>query len=362
MDSNTPKPSPSQPNTQQSADEADLRMREIAIKERELALKEQEVRSRIKLDSQGTWLSSSLLVAISGLLGTGLGAALQGYSNIHLERQKFDANFQLERQKFEFALIQKALETTDTEEAVRRLEFMVDSGVLQSLDSSKIKSIAKHEPEKIPSFSVSSLIPDATNFAAKDKTRDLERQILFVMQKNNPNSLVSILDLNVEVFGNSNLHLLQPLAKMALKKAIEKRGKTLVLNASYRPLISQHLLASCAKKQGCGLIHASNPGQSPHNAGLAIDIQDYEGWKPYLQAEGWKWDPADPVHFEIEGNQAFDIGKLSIKAFQQLWNQNYPEEKISENGIYDAETQEKLNKTPADGFPIGEKCSTQCGF
>jgi LAS superfamily LD-carboxypeptidase LdcB len=349
MDSNTPEPSRS--NTQQPADEADLKMREIAIKERELALKEQEVRSRIAIDRQGTWLSSSFLVAVAGLFGTGFGAALQGYSN-----------FQLERQKFEFSLIQKALETTDQKQAVDRLVFLSNSGVLKSLDAKKLKDIAENEPEKLPLFPVSSLIPEAATSNARDKTRDLERQIVYTMQTIDPNSLVSFRDLNVQLQNNSNLPILQPIAKTALKKAIEKRGTKLSVLAAYRPLISQHLLVSCAQQESCPIRVVARIGESKHHAGLAIDIEDFEGWKPYLQAEGWKWDPADPPHFEIDVDQASNISKLSIQAFQKLWNQNYPADKIPENGIYNTETQERLNKTPVSGFPIGEKCSAKCGF
>lgn len=67
-----------------------------------------------------------------------MGAGLQGYSN-----------FQLERQKFEFTLIQNALETKDTNEAAKRLQFLVKSGVITSLDSDKIQQLAEN-PEQLP--------------------------------------------------------------------------------------------------------------------------------------------------------------------------------------------------------------------
>ncbi|NJR62704.1 MAG: hypothetical protein HC769_30270 [Cyanobacteria bacterium CRU_2_1] len=128
--------------------------KELALKEKELALKEQEVKAKIELERRGVWFSSPLLIgiasAIFGLLGTGIGAALQGYSNSQLERQKYDSNFQLERQKFEFSLIQKALEIKDRNEAAKQLMFLVDSGVIQSLDSAKIRKIAE-QPNQLPS-------------------------------------------------------------------------------------------------------------------------------------------------------------------------------------------------------------------
>jgi hypothetical protein len=136
-------------------DETALREKELILKERELALKEQETKAKIELEKRGVWFSSPVLIgvasAIFGLIGTGIGAAFQGYSNFNLERQKFESNFQLERQKFEFALIQKALESSDRKEAAKQLLFLVDSGVIQSLDSEKIRKSAAN-PEQLPTF------------------------------------------------------------------------------------------------------------------------------------------------------------------------------------------------------------------
>lgn len=121
-----------------------LSQREIALKEREIALKEQETTAKIELDKRGVWFSSPLLLgifsAIFGLLGTGIGAAFQGYSNL-----------QLERQKFESSLMQKALEIKDRNEAAKTLLFLVDSGVIQSLDGAKIRRIAEN-PEQLPAL------------------------------------------------------------------------------------------------------------------------------------------------------------------------------------------------------------------
>ncbi|MGK7899692.1 MAG: hypothetical protein AB4372_40270 [Xenococcus sp. (in: cyanobacteria)] len=72
-----------------------LEERELALKEREIALKEREAEHKPQFDKTNAWFTSPLLIAIvSTIFGTAIGAALQGYSN-----------FQLERQKFEFSLI-----------------------------------------------------------------------------------------------------------------------------------------------------------------------------------------------------------------------------------------------------------------
>jgi WD40 repeat protein len=79
-----------------------------------------------------------LFSAIFGLLGTGIGAALQGRSAL-----------QLERQKFEFSLIQKALNTEDKNEAAKWLQFYVASGIIQTLDAGRIRKIAEN-PQQLP--------------------------------------------------------------------------------------------------------------------------------------------------------------------------------------------------------------------
>ena len=126
--------------------------RKLLLAERELSLKEQELRANINLKTREVWFTSPVLIGIAsavfGLLGTGVGAALQGYANIRLERQKF-----------EFLLIQTSLEPSaegdsndDRQEAARQLIFLVDSGIIQSLDAEKIKQLAE-EPENLPTFS-----------------------------------------------------------------------------------------------------------------------------------------------------------------------------------------------------------------
>ncbi|MFN6569242.1 M15 family metallopeptidase [Dendronalium sp. ChiSLP03b] len=332
------------------------RERELIFKERELALKEKEVEAKIKYDQRGLWFTSPILLgvitAISGLIGTGIGAVLQGNSNLNLERKKF-----------EFTQIQKALETTDTKEAAKRLVFLVDIGVIQSLDGQRIREIAKNEPQKIPTATVSGLTPEITGCNVGEKVRGLDRQIIFIMQRENPTSLVSFIDIDAELNKNSTFPLLQPAAKKALGQAIRKRTKKLIINAAYRSITSQLLLHNYSKQEQCGIIIAAIPGKSNHQTGLAIDIEDFTGWRSYLEAEGWRWlGPVDPVHFDFVGSRISDIKELPIKSFQKLWNLNNPEDKLPENGIYDSETEKRLNQAPPDGFPKGEKCSIECGF
>ena len=128
---------------EKTASDNPLKERDFALRERELALKEKEVEAKIKLDRKGLWFTSPLLIggitAIAGLIGTGIGAVLQG-----------NANFKLERQKFEFALIQKALQSPNQNEAAKQLLFLINSGVIVSLDGEKIRNIAENNPSQLP--------------------------------------------------------------------------------------------------------------------------------------------------------------------------------------------------------------------
>jgi hypothetical protein len=129
--------------------------REQVLKEKELALREKEIEAKIKLEKRGLWFASPLLIgaitAISGLIGTGVGAVLQGYSNSTLERQKF-----------EFTLIQTALKAPTQNEQAKQLLFLINSGVIISLDGSKLRNIAEKNPSQLPGLVT--VVPNARVF------------------------------------------------------------------------------------------------------------------------------------------------------------------------------------------------------
>jgi hypothetical protein len=86
------------------------------------------------------WLASPLLLAMVGLIGTGVGAVLQGFWNTRLEREKF-----------EFSLIEKALATSNKDEAAQNLKFLVDAGLINQFNQDKIASLASN-PKALPDF------------------------------------------------------------------------------------------------------------------------------------------------------------------------------------------------------------------
>jgi hypothetical protein len=144
---------PGAPDGGRSAEDA-LRDLERRLREKELTLKEKELDAKIAESARQNWLASPLLLAagttIFGLLGTGVGAALQGFSNTALERQKFEAG-----------LIQKALETTDKNEAAKNLQFLVGVGLISQFDTQKIAMMAR-DPQTLPAiYSLSASSADA---------------------------------------------------------------------------------------------------------------------------------------------------------------------------------------------------------
>lgn len=130
---------------QEAANEFELRKLELAQKDKqaeaELTFKLKELESNIKRE-KNSFFASPVLIAIltasAGLLGTGMGAVLQGYWTT-----------QLERQKFESSLIAKAVETNDKAEAAKSLTFLIDTGIIQSLKKENVQKFIDN-PETIP--------------------------------------------------------------------------------------------------------------------------------------------------------------------------------------------------------------------
>ena len=176
----------------------------------------------------------------------------------------------------------------------------------------------------------------------------LSQQLIHQMNIMFPNIIVSFDELNVNLKGAAFPYLQAP-AKVALAKAIQERGRTMTINSGYRTIAQQLLLFNWGRS--CGYNVVARPGRSNHQSGLAIDINDHAGWRPYLQRQGWKWfGNSDRVHFDYIGAGAKDIRSQTMKAFQQIWNNNNPEHKIQVDGQWGPNTERSLNNSPAYGF------------
>jgi N-acetylmuramoyl-L-alanine amidase len=176
----------------------------------------------------------------------------------------------------------------------------------------------------------------------------LSQQLIHQMNLIVPNALVSFDDLNVGLGGAAYAYL-QPPAKQALQLAIQDRGVKMYVNSAYRTIAQQLLLYTWGS--GCGYSVVAPPGESNHQSGLAIDIEDYHGWRPYLESHGWQWlGDFDPPHFDYVGGGTTDINSTAMLALQKLWNKNHPNEKIDEDGGYGPQTESALMRSPALGF------------
>lgn len=194
--------------------------------------------------------------------------------------------------------------------------------------------------------SFSGLLQDAP-MSSTAVVNGLSQQLIYQLQLIVPDAFVSFFDLNVDLLDAAFPYVQTP-AKQALQKAIQDRGQTMQVNSAYRTIAQQMLLYN-------DRVNNSNPvappGTSNHQTGLAIDIEDARGWEPYLMQYGWNPLPGDPPHFNYEGDGTIDLRSKSILAFQQLWNQNNPDEMITEDGGFGSQTEDALNRSPAPGFP-----------
>jgi hypothetical protein len=175
----------------------------------------------------------------------------------------------------------------------------------------------------------------------------LSQQLIYQLQLIMPDAFVSFDDLNVDLLNTAFPYVQSP-AKQALQKAIQDRGQTMQVNSAYRTIAQQMLLYNDRFNNSNPV---APPGASNHQTGLAIDIEDPTGWEPYLMQYGWNPLPGDPPHFDYQGDGTIDLRSQSILAFQQLWNQNHPDQRITEDGGFGPQTEDALNRSPAPGFP-----------
>ncbi len=120
----------------------------------------------------------------------------------------------------------------------------------------------------------------------------------------------------------------------------------LSVNSAFRTLVEQYLLY---KEGGCGL--AAVPGNSNHESGRAVDLQNYSAALSAMTAAGCThpYPSSDPVHFDCPGT---DMRAASVLTFQRLWNANHPEDRIAEDGAYGPQTGARLGRSPAGGFAM----------
>ena len=151
---------------------------------------------------------------------------------------------------------------------------------------------------------------------------------------------------------SSRVHpYLQASARDAVHRTADG-GTSLTINSAFRTVADQYVLYHSG---GCGL--AAQPGRSNHQSGRAIDVNSYSTVRAALESNGCAWlGSSDPVHFDCPGS---DLRSDTILTFQKLWNRNNPGDLIAEDGLYGPQTESRLSRTPAAGFP-DDLCSPSC--
>ncbi|NJR31619.1 MAG: peptidoglycan-binding protein, partial [Chamaesiphon sp. CSU_1_12] len=174
----------------------------------------------------------------------------------------------------------------------------------------------------------------------------LDKQLIAEMLDLAPGALVNISKIPGLVLADSAAHpYLVPAAAKALGKAIASGGIDMTANSIYRTIAQQMLLFQ--NKGRCGIV-AAPPGDSNHNGGLAIDIEDPYWWQIFLEVAGWKklgdW---DRMHFDFP---AANIRALSIRALQRLCSKNGI--RLAVDGRLGDRSMAALRQSPIEGFEI----------
>lgn len=210
-----------------------------------------------------------------------------------------------------------------------------------------------------------STVQDAADRACSTSSVEgLTRQILAQANCIDPRAFVAVPSRPNLVAGKQASLYLNAAARDRLLEVLDaNRDKTLTVNSALRSVAQQYLLSRWGAKKRCGVQLAALPGQSNHQTGLALDIKEPQLWRPALEKEGFKWmGSIDRVHFDYagKGSKPPSSGSLTdIRAFQQLWNRNHPDDRITENGRFDKATEQRLKKAPAAGFERGAECKAR---
>ena len=143
----------------------------------------------------------------------------------------------------------------------------------------------------------------------------------------------------------------------ALKAAAASRAGAMPISSALRTLPQQFLLYEWYQRGLCNANLAAAPGRSNHNGGLAVDIGDSSTWRTSMRNRSYIDNVSgEPWHFYFSGAGGKDVRNLSVLAFQKLYNRNFPENAISEDGLYGPQTEGALKRSPANGFTLPPRC------
>lgn len=175
-------------------------------------------------------------------------------------------------------------------------------------------------------------------------------------------SIAGVPGLDVSATGVSQFPFMQKNARDALVGCVTANraavGADMIVTSALRVSPQQHLLYQWYQTKSTCVGIAAVPGQSNHQTGIAVDVSNYQQWLSSLQSYNFAQLPGDAIHFDFTGTLNIDpsVAKTNdIRSFQALWNLNNPNDRITVNGVYDAATAFRFDKSPSAGF-----ANTQC--
>ena len=158
----------------------------------------------------------------------------------------------------------------------------------------------------------------------------------------------------ITITSNAVLPYLDKTARDDLQKVAS--AAPIQVNSALRTLAQQYLLYRWYQEGRCGITAAATVGNSNHEGGRAVDLQNYSTRISAMAARGWAHDvPGDDVHFDHTAST--DHRGADVHAFQVLWNTNHPSDMIAADGAYGPQTEARLKMPPATGFAIGPSCT-----
>lgn len=210
----------------------------------------------------------------------------------------------------------------------------------------------------VPVWHSSLVVQDAIDgYCTTAVLRGLSEQLIEEVECMRPGTMDRIDSISGLWLGSAALPYLQTRAAESLQDVVW-RGGSMGVNSTLRSLAQQYLLYEWYLAGRCGISLAASPGRSNHESGLAVDTSEYVERRWAFESEGWAWlGWSDPVHFDYLGSGTVNLSGLSVLAFQRLWNREHPQDPISEDGVYGAQTRTRLARAPVAGFGAGTSCS-----
>jgi hypothetical protein len=235
--------------------------------------------------------------------------------------------------------------------SLEKIKTLVNGGLVNPNDGKDADKVRQKVPVSSPKPSESKPVTTILTACNTGLASGLSTQIIAKLNRMVKSPLlVEVKHRLVEVSGLQINPYLQPQAAAALTKAAAARNRVMKINSMLRTPVQQAILYEQFQRGLCNITAAAAPGRSNHERGLAIDIEDPDGWEPFLTAQGWsRLGPWDYPHYDFwNGRQ--DISSMLINAFQQLWNEHNPKDLIAVDGVYGPMTAQRILAAPTAGW------------